>query len=239
MFFGGTGNPEGGASRSRGPQICWARELPRSCAREKRERRGNCGSDAISEWRSGVTRVRTPGTISGLAVLVRAQSKTERAHSASAPCGLQWLSSASIPLCRTVAPRVRRPKDSCEYERASSNWWVRVPLNSLLRLDRAERQKTSSAGRLVSCAIFGKQTSEQSGTQLPKIESFPQQRKPFAVTRELSNKTGRIHMVCRSPTMSAAGISLKRPFHRQGCCVSLSCREGRPVPRSCRATGQH
>jgi hypothetical protein len=35
MFLGGSGNPKGGVSRSRGPQLRRARELPRSCAREK------------------------------------------------------------------------------------------------------------------------------------------------------------------------------------------------------------
>jgi hypothetical protein len=34
MFFGGTGNRRAALRRSRGPQFRWARELPRSCARE-------------------------------------------------------------------------------------------------------------------------------------------------------------------------------------------------------------
>jgi hypothetical protein len=63
MFFGGTWNPEGGASRSRGPQLGRARELPRSCAREKRERTGNCKSDAIWIGLLGGTRVRFTGTL--------------------------------------------------------------------------------------------------------------------------------------------------------------------------------
>src|ERR1051325_5389023 len=44
MFFGGTGNPKGGDSRSRGPQCRRARELPRSCAREIRVRNGEQNS---------------------------------------------------------------------------------------------------------------------------------------------------------------------------------------------------
>ena len=81
MFFGGAGKPEGSVSRSRGPQFRRARELPRSRAREKRGRTGNCNSDAISGWRSGLKRLRTPGVISGLAVLVRPDRKTGRVHS--------------------------------------------------------------------------------------------------------------------------------------------------------------
>jgi hypothetical protein len=88
------------------------------------------------------------------------------------------------PLLPSCCSTGQATTDSREYERVSAKYWVRVPINSILRLDRAERQKTSSTGRLVSCAIFGKQTSEQSGTQLPKIESFPQQRKRYAVRED-------------------------------------------------------